>query len=367
MTAPSMLDSQTPLTSRLLAGWIDDGACLGGQVFVWRDGAVLADFALGQSQPGRTATTRDVARYYCAVKPLTAGCLARAADEGLCDLDDPVRRYLPGYDAPDRSGVTLRGVLNHSCGLPDGPLDPYRVGFRDLAGVLGTMSLPASAWYPEPRYNDLISWCILATVVERIYTDEFPSVARRLLDTVDLTHRPDIRLTNPDADSFVQCHQLRAEEFRPVYEAEREVLFATVNPAHGGFGSARDLGLFYAELVRCLTGIGTMLSRASAQDMTRPQSLVEFGFGMGRLNYGLGFVVDAAKDALGTGWGSATFSHAGFVSRYRVVHGFADPQRRLAVAIRLFSVGAKNNWRFHRLGTALRADLDLESGKGGAP
>jgi hypothetical protein len=52
-----------------------------------------------------------------------------------------------------------------------------------------------------------------------------------------------------------------------------------------------------------------------------------------------------------------SLGHAGYVGRYRVVHGFADLQHRVAVAIRLFGVGAKNNWRFHRLGSALWSDL----------
>lgn len=358
MSATVVSGTRLPSTQRLLAGWIEDGDCLGGQVFAWRDGQVLADFALGSSQPGRAAATGDVARYYCAVKPLTACCLALAAQAGECGLDDPVSRYLRGYDAPDRASVSLRGLLEHSSGMPDAPLDPYRSGFRDVAGRMGAMALPGYAWYPKPRYNDYVSWCILAAAVERIYGTDFPTVVQRLLGAVEVAQRPDIRMSHPDPERFAGCHQLTAGAFVPVPDAGADLLFSTVNPAHGGFGSARDLGLFYAELLRCLTGTGTMLSREGVREITRPHRVVEFGFGMGRLHFGLGFVVDPARDALGTGWSPATFGHAGFVSRYRVVHGFADPHRRLAVAIRLYSVGARNNWRFHKLGTALRADLE---------
>jgi hypothetical protein len=41
------------------------------------------------------------------------------------------------------------------------------------------------------------------------------------------------------------------------------------------------------------------------------------------------------------------------------VSGFADVEQRVAVAIQLYSTGAKNNWRFRALGSALSADLGL--------
>ncbi len=357
MTGSVLAGVRIPSAAGLLGSWIEDGGCLGGQLFVWQDGEIVADLALGSSRPGRVASTADVARYYCAIKPLTACCLARAADEGKCELDDPVSRYLPGYDAPDRAGVTLRGLLNHSSGLPDGPFDPYRVSFRDIAAKLATVPLPPYLWSREPRYNDVVSWCVLAAVVERVYGEDFTAVARRLFDGVAAGQRPDIRMTDPDPDLIVPCHQWSAGAFRTIRGVPDEALLTTANPAHGGFGSARDLGLFYAELVRCATGSGTMLTRDRAREICRAQSVVEFGLGVGRMSCGLGFVVDPNRDAIGAGWGPATFGHAGFVSRYRVVHGFADPDRRLAVAVRLFSVGARNNWRFHKLGSALHADL----------
>jgi hypothetical protein len=41
------------------------------------------------------------------------------------------------------------------------------------------------------------------------------------------------------------------------------------------------------------------------------------------------------------------------------VLAFGDPEHQVAVAIRIFSVGAKNNWRFRKLAAALWSDLDL--------
>ncbi len=359
-TATSGIDSaatgaRIPSAMRLLAEWVAAGECLGGQLFVWRDGAVLADAAVGSSEPGRAASAADVARYYCAVKPLTACCLARAADAGECDLDAPAGRYLPGFDPHDRAAVSLRTLLNHSSGMPDSMSSPYKVDFRAMAARASSTQLPAMYWYRDGRYNDFVSWCLLAVAVERITGEEFGTAVRTMLD--DTRDRPDIRMAHPEPDRFTRCHQLVGGQFEAVPDAADDVLFGTVNPAHGGFGSARDLGLFYAELVRCLTGSGTMLSRERSRELTRPDTTVEFGPGLGRLRYGLGFTVDADRDALGTGWGPATFGHGGFVSRYRVVHGFADPDLRTAVAIRLFSVGARNNWRMSRLGSALRTDL----------
>src|SRR5581483_3647517 len=102
-----------------LAGFIEEGQCLGGQLFVWHDGELLADEGVGCSSPGRDATADAVGQLQCAVKPLIACCLARAAERGEMSLDDPVQRWLPGFRGGRRDGVTVRMLLSHTSGLPN--------------------------------------------------------------------------------------------------------------------------------------------------------------------------------------------------------------------------------------------------------
>jgi hypothetical protein len=166
-------------------------------------------------------------------------------------------------------------------------------------------------------------------------------------------------MAGPDPARYRRCYKVGRGGFSAVPEPSEEVLFGTVNPAHGGFGRARDLGLFYAELLGCATGAGTILGAPYAREITREQSRVDFGLDLGQRTCGLGFLTNVRRDGIGGGWGDRSFGHAGYVGRYRVVHAFGDLDHRVAVAIRLFSVGAKNNWRFHRLGAAIWSDLAL--------
>lgn len=53
-------------------------------------------------------------------KPVTATLIMQLVDEGLVNLDDPVVRYLPGFQVANASvsrSVTLRQLLSHRSGI----------------------------------------------------------------------------------------------------------------------------------------------------------------------------------------------------------------------------------------------------------
>lgn len=238
----------------------------------------------------------------------------------------------------------LRQLLSHTSGMSDAFLDPYQHGFDKLVSIASTWQLPDETWFREPRYNDLLAWDVLAAVVQRIYGRDFTDVvADSILRPVNLGG---LRMTDPDPARYRCCYKVTSTGFSAVAEPAEEVLFGTLNPASGGFGAARDLGLFYAELVRCADGNGTLLDAPILREIARTQSRVDFGFGRERRTCGLGFVTGVRADGIGGGWSERSLGHARYVGRYRVVHGFADLEHRVAIATRLFSVGAKNNWRF---------------------
>lgn len=356
-------DSAIPTVSALLSEWAGRGDCLGGQIFVWVDGRVAADVAVGRSGITRTAAATDIARLYCAVKPLVACCLARAVDMGEAEFDDRASRFLPDFSSHGRASITLRQLLSHTSGLFDHTLDPYVCGFRNIVRLACKYPLPEKSWYRLPRYNDALAWNVLAAVVEVIYSASIEDVIRQLMALVP--GEPGICLTAPDPARYIPCHMPRGGSYATVPEPRSEVMFETVNPAHGGFASARDLGLLYAELVSCARGGGVLLGEACAREMTRQHSVVSFGLGDDQRTCGLGFMTNVSQDGIGGGWSHHSFGHAGYVGQYRVVHAFGDPDNRVAAAMKLFSVGSKNNWRFNRLGEALWSDLRLGDGSGG--
>lgn len=344
-----------PTTAALLERWITEGGCLGGQVWAWRAGQVVTNFAAGHSTLGRPTAVTDVNRLYCAVKPLAACCLARAADDGQLSLDDVACRYLPAFRKDGRDAITLRQLLSHGSRLPDVNLNPYTRSFGDILQVACDYRIDRRTWDGQPRYSDLTAWVILAAVAENVYAMDFPRIVADML----ARHVPGsrLRIIDPDPAQYAPCHVVRHKSFSPVPQPAKDILFSTANPAHGGFGSARDLGLLYAELLRSGTGAGTLLSPRMAAEITRHHTTVEFGIGFAQRNCGLGFMTNIGSDGIAGDWSERSFGHAGYVGRYRVVHAFADIRHQIAVAIQLFSVGAKNNWRFQQLGAALWTDL----------
>lgn len=346
-----------PTAVALLQRWVNEGQCLGGQLYVLRAGQVIADHAIGQSAPGRAAAVTDVTRLYCAVKPVTACCLARAAERGQVSFDDAASRYLPAFSSDGREAITLRQLLSHTSGLFDYQIDPYGRPFEDIVRIVCNYKMAPQSLRRTPYYNEMTAWVVLAAVAERIYDQPFPQIVQDMLSAAVPTSH--LRLTDPDPARYVPCHLLRRGLFIPVSQPPEEVLFKISNPCHGGFGSARDLGLFYSELVLCATRGGRMMSMSMARQLTRECGVVDIGMGTGRRACGLGFITHVHNDGIGGNWSSQSFGHAGYIGQYRVVHAFGDTSSGLAAAIQLFSVGAKNNWRFHQLGAAIWSDLQL--------
>lgn len=349
-----------PGTLALLSQWVGAGECMGGQLFVSRDGQVVADVAVGSSGPQRNSSTEDLGRLYCAVKPITACCLARGVEAGEASFDDLVSRFLPDFSSGPRRTITLRQLLSHTSGLPNLPIvDPYDHEFPDLVRMASTQPFPPASWYHEPAYNLTHAWNILAAVTERVYGQDLAAVVTGVIAPAG---GPGLRMTSPDPARYVACHWAQGGSFAAVPGPGGANFFRHLNPAHGGFGAARDLGLFYGELIRCAVGAGTLLDQTSIREMTREHSNFDFGLGLGDCRYGLGFFAGMRENATGGDWSARSFGHAGLVGRQRVVLAFGDPEHQVAVAIRIFSVGAKNNWRFHKLAAALWSDLGLGAG-----
>ena len=64
-------------------------------------------------------TTDDYFRIGSITKPMTSAIVLQLVDEGLIELDEPMRSYLPGwlegYEYADE--ITVRQALNHTNGL----------------------------------------------------------------------------------------------------------------------------------------------------------------------------------------------------------------------------------------------------------
>ncbi len=84
---------------------------------VIRDGRIIYRYSAGMSRRGEPASPEVAYHWGSMTKVVTAVAVMQLVERGLVGLDSPIARYLPEF--PERFGITVRNLLNHSSGLPD--------------------------------------------------------------------------------------------------------------------------------------------------------------------------------------------------------------------------------------------------------
>jgi CubicO group peptidase (beta-lactamase class C family) len=169
---------------------------LGGVALVARNGRIVDWQAYGFRDLARKDPMRRDAifRIYSMTKTVTSVAVMMLVEQGKLSLDDPLSRYLPGFDAPQvlvggsidaprlrpaDKPVTLHALLTHTAGYPAGVkgdelavrlmerIDPH--GADDLRGFAGRMSRVPLAADPGTRFGyDGASLELMARVVELV-------------------------------------------------------------------------------------------------------------------------------------------------------------------------------------------------------
>ena len=177
-----------------LAELIDRHQVPGAQLAVL-DGDTITEVAAGvlSIRTGSPVTTDALFLPGSIGKLYTATLVLMLADEGLIDLDLPVRTYLPDFEVRDahaRDTVTVRDLLRHSSGFDgdvfidtgrgDDALPRYMDEIRDLPQI----AAPGSIWsYSNSGFS------ILGRLVEVVGDTVFETAVRdRLLAPLGLQH-----------------------------------------------------------------------------------------------------------------------------------------------------------------------------------
>jgi D-alanyl-D-alanine carboxypeptidase len=112
--------------------------------------------AAGESYGGRPMTPEMVLGIGSNTKTCTAITLLRLQEKGLIDLDTPIGKWFPQH--PNISGaITVRQLLNHTSGLGDYSLKPYRDStLADLSRLWKPLEL--LSFIPEKQFDAGTSW-----------------------------------------------------------------------------------------------------------------------------------------------------------------------------------------------------------------
>lgn len=169
---------------------------VGAVALVARHGRIVDWQAYGYRDLARHEPMRRDAifRIYSMTKTVTTVAVLMLMEEGKLSLDDPLSRYLPGFEHPRIMAggdlhpasrpITLHALLTHTAGYPAGlkgdepaakrmeQLDPH--GAKDLRGFAERMSRVPLAAEPDTRFGyDGASLELAARVVEVVSGEPF--------------------------------------------------------------------------------------------------------------------------------------------------------------------------------------------------
>jgi CubicO group peptidase (beta-lactamase class C family) len=313
---------------------IQQGALPGGVALVRHKGAQVMLTAYGLSRAYEsgtkrtadpiTAATDTLYDFASLTKLVTTTCAMRLVESGRLALDEPVAHWLPDFAAGGKDAVTLRHLLTHTSGLPEG------------------LKLWKLADTPEARMQQVLAAPLLdppGTVLR--YSDLGPIAIGRLLEHVsgasldrlvgDLVtaplglgqtgFRPAVALKPRIAPTEDEQAVGRGMVWGEVHDENSWSLGGVAGHA-GIFGTAADLGRLAQLYLDGGVLDGVRLLRAdTVAELTRNQ--------IGRLGWrGIGWELNA-RFYMGKLASPRTFGHTGFTGTSLTI----DPARQLIVVL----------------------------------
>ena len=189
--------------------YIDDGKLAGTLTLVARHGEVAFFEPQGHLElERRRPMQRDtVFRIYSMSKPITTVALMMLVEQGLCQLDDPVQRFIPAWEGlrvfvggnyptfltvPVARPMTIRDLLSHTSGLTYGFMERTNVDaayrslriadrsrpdytLQDMVDTLAELPLEFS---PGTRWNYSVATDVAGYLVEVISGQRFDAYLR---------------------------------------------------------------------------------------------------------------------------------------------------------------------------------------------
>ncbi len=247
---------------------VDEGFLPSAQVALAYQGEIVAEEAFGDA---------DLDTRYCifsATKPFVASTVWTLMADGVVDPAARVTTYFPGFGAEGKADITVEQVMLHTSGFPHAPLGPPRWNTR--ADRQPRMASWRLNWEPGTRfeYHPTAAHWVLAEIIDTVTGQDFRDVIEeRVTGPAGL---PRIVGLSKDSQNNIADLVLVGEPATPdELEATfgvRELPATEVNddlvmrfndpavrevgvPGGGGFARARDLALFYQELLHNTAGI----------------------------------------------------------------------------------------------------------------
>ena len=125
-------------------------------------------------------------------KPVAMTGLMTLFDQGAFHLDDPLKKFIPGFSGGGREAVTLRNVLTHVSGLPDQlpENETLRRGHSPLSAFIDHALRVPLQFTPGSRFEYSSMGVLLAAHVGEIITgsDILSLVQKTVLEPLGMRH-----------------------------------------------------------------------------------------------------------------------------------------------------------------------------------
>ena len=154
-----------------------------------------ADFVAGtaNAELGLPMTVQTVIQVGSTTKVLNAAMIMTLVDEGVLNLDRPVRDYIPNLALADEEAartITLRQLLSMTSGLDNGPYQDFGGGEDGLARYVAALSTLPQAFPPGKGWGYSNTGATIAGyAAERVAGQSWDALLKkRILDPIGLIH-----------------------------------------------------------------------------------------------------------------------------------------------------------------------------------
>lgn len=324
--------------------------CQGGMQFsVYRAGQPVIQLKAGVAgkrgdTSARAWDERTLTVFFSGTKGLVAMIAAKAAGEGLLDVEAPVADYWPEFAAAGKEAVTVGQVLSHTVGLPYVDPDPSldaqehpRAGeaqwqFLDSRKMADILAQQAPLWVPGAKvaYHAVTYGYMMSEIILRATGR---NVAQWLHEDLAVPYGLDLHLGLPagDEDRVAPIFQapgysistylkddpkrraiidrMYASLLAPTLPMNTRAFHAAEVSAGGGMGTADAMAKLYSLLVTPGRLGGGIVTPEAMEDALRTRSAGLDALNDRPLRFGLGFELD---DPIGTyGPVDRAFGHSG--------------------------------------------------------
>ena len=344
-----------------LRRYVDDGRLPGTNVLVSRGGKVVYHDVYGYRDVERSLPVEGdtIYRFYSMTKPITSVAVMMLVEDALISLDDPVSRYLAGFEdvgvyvegelVPPREPMTIADLLGHTSGLTYGDFGQTHVDslYRtadvfsgDLANLVEEVTELPLLSHPGSLWNYGVSVDVLARLVEVVSGQPFDEFLHArifkplgMIDT-DFVVPPEKMARFTTSYTATRNGALRMFEypFEGIYNTKPELL----SGGGGLVSTAADYVRFAQMLLNGGEFNGVRLLRRENVALMRTNRLAEHlipisiatwradGYG-----FGLGFSVLVDEDASSVSDNNGVFRWWGIGSTYFWI----DPDEELIALV----------------------------------